>query len=78
MRLFCIGQLNFRFFRSEGIKKMKNKPENYLEPTVRWMLERIVRDGGVSFPRTGETYPGFDVCKLCNFLVFRKPKEKKK
>jgi uncharacterized protein (DUF169 family) len=53
-------------------------PGDQLEPTVRWMLERIVRDGGVSFPRTGETYPGFDVCKLCNFLVFRKPKEKKK
>ena len=53
-------------------------PGDQLEPTVRWMLERIVRDGGVSFPRTGETYPGFDVCKLCNFLVFKKPKEKKK
>ena len=33
--------------------------------------------GGVSFPRTGEAYPGFDVCKLCSFLVFRRPKEKK-
>jgi uncharacterized protein (DUF169 family) len=53
-------------------------PGNQLEPTVKWMLERIVRDGGVSFPRTGETYPGFDVCKLCSFLAFRKPKEKKK
>jgi uncharacterized protein (DUF169 family) len=49
-------------------------PAAHLEPTVHWMLERTVRDGGVSFPRTGETYPGFDVCKLCNFLVFRKPK----
>jgi uncharacterized protein (DUF169 family) len=53
-------------------------PGNQLEPTVHWMLERIVRDGGVSFPRTGETYPGFDVCKLCSFLVFRKPKDKKR
>ena len=53
-------------------------PGDQLEPTVRWMLERIVRDGGVSFPRTGETYPGFDVCKLCSFLAFRKPKEKRK
>jgi len=52
-------------------------PGDQLEPTVHWMLERIVRDGGASFPRTGETYPGFDVCKLCSFLVFRKPKEKK-
>jgi uncharacterized protein (DUF169 family) len=51
-------------------------PGDQLEPTVRWMLERTVRDGGVSFPRTGETYPGFDVCKLCSFLAFRKPKEK--
>jgi uncharacterized protein (DUF169 family) len=52
-------------------------PGDQLEATVRWMLERTVRDGGVSFPRTGETYPGFDVCKLCNFLVFKKPKESK-
>jgi uncharacterized protein (DUF169 family) len=51
-------------------------PGNQLESTVHWMLERTVRDGGVSFPRTGETYPGFDICKLCSFLVFRKPKEK--
>jgi uncharacterized protein (DUF169 family) len=53
-------------------------PGDQLESTVGWMLQRIVRDGGVSFPRTGETYPGFDVCKLCNFLVFTKPKERKK
>jgi uncharacterized protein (DUF169 family) len=49
-------------------------PGDQLEPTVRWMLERTVRDGGPSFPRTGETYPGFDICKLCSFLVFKKPK----
>ena len=49
-------------------------PGDHLEPTVRWMLERTVRDGGPSFPRTGETYPGFDICKLCSFLVFKKPK----
>ena len=52
-------------------------PGDQLESTVHWMLERIVRDGGVSFPRTGETYPGFDVCKLCSFLVFKKPNEKR-
>jgi uncharacterized protein (DUF169 family) len=51
-------------------------PKDQLEPTVRWMLERTVRDGGVSFPRTGETYPGFDICKLCSFLIFKKPREK--
>jgi uncharacterized protein (DUF169 family) len=53
-------------------------PGDQLEPTVRWMLERTVRDGGVSFPRTGETYPGFDICKLCSFLIFSKPQKKKK
>jgi len=52
-------------------------PGDQIEPTVHWMLERIVRDGGVSFPRTGETYPGFDICKLCSFIVFKKPKEEK-
>jgi uncharacterized protein (DUF169 family) len=51
-------------------------PGDQLEPTVQWMLQRVVRDGGASFPRTGETYPGFDMCKLCSFLVFRKPKKK--
>ena len=50
-------------------------PGDQLKPTVKWMLERTVRDGGVSFPRTGETYPGFDMCKLCPFLVWTKPKE---
>jgi uncharacterized protein (DUF169 family) len=51
-------------------------PGDQLEPTFHWTLERTVRDGGVSFPRTGETYPGFDICKLCSFLAFTKPKEK--
>lgn len=50
-------------------------PYDHLEPTVHWTLERTVHDGGASFPRTGETYPGFDICKLCSFLVFKKPKE---
>jgi uncharacterized protein (DUF169 family) len=53
-------------------------PYEQMEPTVHWMLERTVRDGGVSFPRTGETYPGFDICKLCPFLTFKKPSSKKK
>lgn len=48
-------------------------PYEQMEPTVHWMLERTIRDGGVSFPRTGETYPGFDICKLCPFLTFKKP-----
>jgi uncharacterized protein (DUF169 family) len=46
-------------------------PYEQMEPTVHWMLERTIRDGGVSFPRTGETYPGFDICKLCPFLTFK-------
>lgn len=50
-------------------------PGDHLEPTLHWTLERTVRDGGVSFPRTGETYPGFDICKLCSFLVFTRPKK---
>jgi uncharacterized protein (DUF169 family) len=52
-------------------------PYDQLEPTFRWTLERTIRDGGVSFPRTGETYPGFDICKLCTFLVFKKPEDHK-
>ncbi len=52
-------------------------PYTQMEPTIHWMLERILRDGGVSFPRTGETYPGFDICKLCPFLTFTKPKKSK-
>lgn len=53
-------------------------PYEQLEPTFHWTLERILRDGGVSFPRTGETYPGFDICKLCTFLSFVKPKDEEK
>lgn len=51
-------------------------PGEQLEPTVRRLLERTVRDGGASFPRTGETYPGFNMCKLCPYLVWHKPVEK--
>jgi len=49
-------------------------PGSHLEKTLRWTLERIVRDGGASFPRTGDTYPGFDICKLCPYLVWKRPK----
>ncbi len=49
-------------------------PASHLEPTVRWTLERTARDGGASLPRTGETYPGSDICKLCPYLVWTKPK----
>ena len=52
-------------------------PYDQIEPTFHWTLERTIRDGGVSFNRTGETYPGFDICKLCSFLVFKKGKEGK-
>lgn len=51
-------------------------PGEQLEPTVRRLLERTARDGGASFPRTGETYPGFNMCKLCPFLVWTKPPKK--
>lgn len=53
-------------------------PYDQLEPTIHWTLERTVRDGGVSFPRTGETYPGFNICKLCSFIAFKKPHEVEK
>lgn len=53
-------------------------PNNQLEDTIRWTLERTIRDGGPSFPRTGEPYPGSDICKLCSFLVFKKVKDKEK
>lgn len=51
-------------------------PGAELEPTVGWMLQRTVRDGGVSYPTTGGTYPGFDMCKLCPTLVWMKPKDR--
>ncbi len=50
-------------------------PWEHFEPMVRRLLERTAHYGGASYPRTGETYPGFNVCKLCNFLIFREPKE---
>lgn len=50
-------------------------PWEQFEPYIVRLLERTAKYGGASFPRTGETYPGFNVCKLCNFLLFRKPKE---
>jgi uncharacterized protein (DUF169 family) len=50
-------------------------PWAHFEKLVVRLLERTASQGGASFPRTGETYPGFDICKLCNFLLFKKPKE---
>jgi len=50
-------------------------PWEQFEPTIVRLLERTAEYGGASYPRTGETYPGFNVCKLCNFLIFRKPKD---
>ncbi len=50
-------------------------PYSQLEPTLKWTLERIVRDGGASYSRTGHTYPGYDVCKICPLLVFTKPRK---
>ncbi len=47
-------------------------PGDRVKPFVERMLERTLEYGGVSFPRTGKTYPGCDVCKLCPIF---KPKD---
>ena len=52
-------------------------PWKHFEPMIRRLLERTARYGGASFLRAGETYPGFDVCKLCDFLSFKEPKDSK-
>jgi hypothetical protein len=39
------------------------------------MFARIIRDASVSYPSTGEIYPGINTRKLCPFLVWKKPKE---
>ena len=51
-------------------------PGDHLEPTVRRLLERTVRHGSSSFPRTGEPYPGFDLCKLCPYVAWVRPRRK--
>ncbi len=48
-------------------------PWEHFEAMIVRLLERTAKYGGASYPRTGETYPGFNICKLCNFLLFRKP-----
>jgi len=50
-------------------------PYDKFEKTVQRLVERVVKQGGASFPRTGETFPGFNICKLCDFIAFVKPKE---
>ena len=49
-------------------------PWEHFEAMIVRLLERTAKYGGASFPRIGETYPGFDVCKFCNLLLFKKPK----
>ncbi|HID42643.1 MAG TPA: hypothetical protein EYP30_02525 [Archaeoglobaceae archaeon] len=46
-------------------------PGEQIEEVAKRLLERTRQYGGASFPRTGETYPGYDVCKLCPLLTFR-------
>lgn len=50
-------------------------PGGQIEPVVKRLLERVKEYGGASFPRTGETYPGSDICKLCPLLSFKEEKE---
>lgn len=47
-----------------------------IEAVAKRMLKRTIRDKGVSFPHTGSAYPGFDVCKACQMLVFKKDEKK--
>ncbi|MGC8605110.1 MAG: DUF169 domain-containing protein, partial [Desulfomonilaceae bacterium] len=49
-------------------------PGDQLEPTVRRTIERTANDGGASFPRKGETYPGLNMCGLCPLMIWTKPK----
>jgi uncharacterized protein (DUF169 family) len=51
-------------------------PGNQIGAVARRMLKRTVRDKGVSFPHTGNAYPGFDVCKACQMLAFKKNERK--
>jgi len=48
-------------------------PWKKFKETVKRLLVRTAKYGGSSLPRIGESYPGFNVCKLCNFLTFKKP-----
>lgn len=50
-------------------------PGGQIELVVKRLLERVKEYGGASFPRTGETYPGSDICKLCPLLTFKEEKE---
>jgi hypothetical protein len=46
-------------------------PGDQIEAVAKRMLERTVRNRGVSFLRKREPYPGFDVCGGCPMLVFK-------
>lgn len=50
-------------------------PGGQIETVVKRLLERVKEYGGASFSRTGETYPGSDICKLCPLLTFKEGKE---
>jgi uncharacterized protein (DUF169 family) len=46
-----------------------------IERVARRLLDRVKQYGGPSFPHTGETYPGYDVCKFCPLLRFTEGKD---
>lgn len=47
-------------------------PGEHIEAVVRRLLERVGNTGGSSLTRSGEGYPGSDICKNCPLIIFKK------
>jgi len=50
-------------------------PGMHLEATVERLLQRIREKGSSSITRPGDPFPGADICKNCNLIVFKDGQE---
>ena len=49
-------------------------PGEHIEPTVQRLLDRISKLQGGSLAMPGDIFPGADICKNCQTIIFRKKK----
>ncbi|HJD96951.1 DUF169 domain-containing protein [Mailhella massiliensis] len=74
MTLACAGSYNSGKMERGEINVMI--PGSHMEAVFSRMKERVEKTGGVSLTRSGQPFPGADICQNCPVIVFKKPAER--
>ncbi|WP_295636939.1 DUF169 domain-containing protein [uncultured Mailhella sp.] len=69
MTLACAGSYNSGKMERGEINVMI--PGAHIHAVVLRMASRVEKTGGVSLTRTGQPFPGADICQNCPLIVFR-------